>query len=51
MVTVDYFSSFLEVDRFYDSKASTVIKKLKAHVARYGIPDEVESECGSQYTS
>lgn len=51
MVTVDYFSIFFEVDRLYDLKATTVIKKLKAHMARYGIPDEVISDCGSQYTS
>ena len=33
MVTVDYFSSFFEVDRLYDLIASTVIKKLKGHMA------------------
>ena len=37
MVTVDYFSSFFEVDRLYDLKASIVIKKMKVHIARYGI--------------
>lgn len=48
MVTVDYFSIFFEVDRLYELKATTVIKKLKAHMARYGITDEVISDCGSQ---
>ena len=48
---IDYFSSFFEIDRLYDLKATTVIKRLKAHMARYGIPDEVVSDCGSQYTS
>ncbi|PFX28599.1 Retrovirus-related Pol polyprotein [Stylophora pistillata] len=51
IMTVDYFLSFLEVHRLYDLKATTVIKKPKAHMARYGIPDEVISDCGSQYTS
>ena len=51
MVTVDYFSSFFEVDRLYDLIASTVIKKLKGHMAWYGIPDEVVSDCGWKYTS
>ena len=41
MVTVDYFSGFFEIDRLYDLKTSTVIRKLKGHMARYGIPDEV----------
>ena len=50
-MTVDYFSGFFEIDRLYDMKASTVIGKLKAHMARYGIPDEVVSDSGSLYTS
>ena len=37
MVTVDYFSSFFEIDRLYDLLASTVIKKLKADMQLYGI--------------
>lgn len=28
-----------------------MIEKLKANMGRYGIPDEVVSDCGSQYTS
>ena len=51
MVTVDYFSGFFEIDRLYDLKVSTAIRKLKADMARYGIPDEVVSDSGSQYTS
>lgn len=51
MVTVDYYSGFFEIDRLYDLKVSTVIRKLKTHMARYGIPDEVVSDSGSQYTS
>ena len=34
-----------------DTKSSTVIKKLKAHFARYGIPSEVVSDNAPQYTS
>ena len=51
MVTIDYYSGFFEIDRLYDLKVSTVIRKLKTHMARYGIPDEVVSDSGSQYTS
>ena len=50
-MTVDYFSSFFEIDRLYDLNVSTVIRKLKRHMARYGIPDEVVSDSGSQCTS
>ena len=51
MVTVDYFSGFFEIDRLYDLKVSTVIRKLKTHMARHGIPDELLADSGSQYTS
>ena len=39
-VTVDYFSNFFEVDRMYSTTSDAVIKKLKRHIATYGIPDE-----------
>ena len=51
MVTVVYFSGFFEIDRLYDLKVSNVIRKLKTHISRYGIPDEVMTDSGSQYTS
>ena len=41
MVTVDYYSSFFEVDRLTTKKAEEVIKKLKAHLSRHGIPDQL----------
>ena len=43
MVTVDYFTSFFK-NRLYDLKATTVINKLKAHMARFGIPYEIVSD-------
>ena len=46
-MTVDYFSGFFEIDRLYDLRASTVIMKLYALMARYGIPDEVVSDSSS----
>ena len=51
LVTVDYFSNFFEVDRMYSTTSQAVIKKLKAHIARYGIPDEIVSDNGSQFTA
>lgn len=39
-VTIYYYSNFKEVDYMEDeTQAKTVIKKLKGHFARYGIPD------------
>lgn len=51
LVTVDYYSNFWEVDYLPDTKSNTVIRKLKAHFARQGIPDTVISDNGPQYAS
>ena len=51
LVTIDYYSNFWEVDRLPNTKASTTILKLKSHFARYGIPDQVMSDNGPQFTS
>ena len=51
LVTVCYRSNFWEVDRLYNTKSSTVIKKLKAHLARYGIPKQLVTDNGPQFVS
>lgn len=51
MITVDYLSNFWEVDHLENTESKTVIRKLKAHFARYGIPDIVFSDNGPQYSS
>lgn len=51
LITVDYYSNFWEIDYLPDTKSTTVIRKLKAHFARQGIPDIVVSDNGPQYTS
>ncbi len=44
LITVDYYSGFFEVDRLHSKSASKIIKKLKAHFARHGIPDRFMSD-------
>ena len=44
LITVDYHSNFLEVDKLTSKKPSGIVKKLKAHFARYGCPDQVVSD-------
>ena len=51
LVTVDYFSSFIEVDYLTSATAKDVIIKLQVHFARYGIPSEIVSDQGPQFTS
>ncbi|KAK3737985.1 hypothetical protein QZH41_001000 [Actinostola sp. cb2023] len=49
LIVIDYFSNFWEMDPLPDTKASTMIKKLKCHFARQGIPDTVISDNGPQF--
>ena len=52
LVTVDYFSNLWEIDSLgQDTSAKTVIRKLKAHFARYGCPETVVSDNGPQCAS
>ena len=51
LVTVDYFSNFIEIDYLESTKSSKVIRALRIHFARYGIPDTVVSDNGPQFTS
>ena len=51
LVTVDYYSNFWEVDRLEKTKSKDVIKKLKQHFARYGIPATFISDNVPQFVS
>ena len=46
---MDYYSNFWEIDLLLNTKYITVVRKLKAHFAHYGIPDIFMSN-GPQYT-
>ena len=49
LVVVDYFSNFWQIDHLSNTTVSTIIKKLKCHFARQGIPDIVISDNGPQF--
>ena len=51
IVTVDYFSNFWEIDRLEDTTATGIIRVLKSHFARYGIPCQVVTDPGPQFNS
>ena len=51
MVTIDYYSNFIEMDRLRNSSSSTVIKVLKMHFCRHGIPQVLISDSGQQCSS
>ena len=51
LVTTDYYSNFFEVDRLYNTTSKEDICRLKAHLARHGMPDRLVSDNGPQFTS
>ena len=51
LITVDYFSDFFEVDKLDKTTSKAVIKKLKSHFSRNGIPNELVTDNGPQYDS
>ena len=51
LITVDYYSSYFEVDYLKDTLSTTVIEKLAVHFARHGIPDILVSDNGPQFDS
>ena len=51
LVTVNYYSSFFEVDRITTKTAREVINKIKPHFSRHGIPDTVVSDNGQLFAS
>ena len=46
LVTVDYYSDYWEVDALHSTSTAAVIKRLKPHFARWGIPNEVVTDNG-----
>ena len=50
LITVDYLTNIFEVDRLDDKAGSGVIPTLKAHFARYGLPEKVVSDNGPPFS-
>ena len=46
----DYYSRYIEVDRLYSTRASFIIMKMKGILARHGIPEQVFSDNGPQFS-
>ena len=51
LVVSDYYSRFPEVEYMSSTTSNAVINKLKDIFARWGIPDEVVSDNGPQFSS
>ena len=51
LIVVDYHSRYFEIAKLPDTKSTTVITHTKSIFARHGIPSEVISDNGPQYSS
>ena len=51
IVTVDYYSDYFEIDRLHVSTSCKIIKALKNHFARFGIPEEIITDNGPNFVS
>lgn len=49
LIVVDYYSKFVELAELVDMIANTLVKELKKIFARYGIPDLLYTDNGSNY--
>jgi hypothetical protein len=51
LVTVDYYSNWIEVDPMPSMDAKSLINMCRKHFSRYGIPQEIVSDSGRQFVS
>ena len=51
MELVDSYSRYFEIDHLPNTKSITIIRKLKVHFSRLGIPEKLKSDGASYYTS
>ena len=51
LLVTDFYSKYFEIDVLRQTTATCLINNLKKIFARFGIPDEVVSDNGSQYSN
>ena len=51
LVKSDYFSDFFELDHLRSTTSVSVIRKLKKYFARHGIPEQLVTDNGPQFSS
>ena len=51
LCTVDYYSSYFEIDQLNDKTGNEVIETLKRHFSTHGIPNRLQSDNGPSYSS
>ena len=51
LISVDFYSGWFEIDLLNEMLSTTVITKLKPHMAQYEAPDVAVSDNGPQFSS
>lgn len=51
LIIVDYYSRYFEISQLKSLTEKEIIEKCKETFARYGIPEIVRSDCGTQFAS
>ena len=52
LITADYYSDYFEIDELgRNTKSNKIVMCQKEHCARHGIPDQIMTDNGPQYTS
>lgn len=51
LITVDYYSNWIEIDYMSSTGTPKLIETLKRHFARFGIPKQIVTDPGPQFTS
>jgi len=51
LLVIDYFTNYIELDHLTTTTSKQVIEKLKKQFSRFGIPRQIVSDGGPQYSS
>jgi len=51
LVLVDYYSDWIEFDQMRNQTAAETIDLMQRQFARWGIPDEIVTDCGKNFHS